>query len=258
MPRGVNRARAAVIGEAAGEGSLIVRYPRESVGIFLAACAVLAVYGNALFMQKGPHPAPIFSARPMVAATQPRLVTATATPAAATAAPNPAPLLAPVVAPAATSMATPLNRVQLIVEIQRALTRRGYYDGIADGIWGARTDAGMREFVRAAGLSINPEASEEMLRALNAPQTTARAAAPVAPPRNDPIAALIAPSQRVLAIQRALTEFGYGQIAPSGTYDSATRTAIEKFERDRKLPVTGDISDRFVRELAAMTGRPLE
>jgi hypothetical protein len=34
--------------------------------------------------------------------------------------------------------------------------------------------------------------------------------------------------------------------------------AIEKFERDRKLPVTGQISDRFVRELSSMTGRPLE
>ncbi|HEY5217766.1 MAG TPA: peptidoglycan-binding protein, partial [Pseudolabrys sp.] len=30
------------------------------------------------------------------------------------------------------------------------------------------------------------------------------------------------------------------------------------FERDHRLPVTGQISDRFVRELAAMTGRPLE
>ena len=37
-----------------------------------------------------------------------------------------------------------------------------------------------------------------------------------------------------------------------------TRAAIEKFERDRGLPVTGQISDRLVRELAAMTGRPLE
>jgi hypothetical protein len=34
--------------------------------------------------------------------------------------------------------------------------------------------------------------------------------------------------------------------------------AIEKFERDRNLPVTGKISDRFVRELSSMTGRPLE
>ncbi len=36
------------------------------------------------------------------------------------------------------------------------------------------------------------------------------------------------------------------------------RSAIEKFERERKLPITGQPSDRVVRELAAMTGRPLE
>ena len=34
--------------------------------------------------------------------------------------------------------------------------------------------------------------------------------------RNDPIAELIAPSQRVLAVQRALADFGYGQIKPTG------------------------------------------
>jgi peptidoglycan hydrolase-like protein with peptidoglycan-binding domain len=78
------------------------------------------------------------------------------------------------------------------------------------------------------------------------------------PPRNDAIAQLIAPSKRVLAIQSALTEFGYGQIKPTGIEDADTRTAIEKFERDNRLPVTGTISEAFVRDLAAMTGRPLE
>ena len=29
-------------------------------------------------------------------------------------------------------------------------------------------------------------------------------------------------------------------------------------QRDRKLPVTGQISPRLMRELAALTGRPLE
>ncbi len=74
----------------------------------------------------------------------------------------------------------------------------------------------------------------------------------------DPIAKLIAPSKRVMAVQRALADFGYGQIKPSGQFDPATKAAIEKFERDHKLPVTGQISDRLVRDLAAMTGRPLE
>jgi peptidoglycan hydrolase-like protein with peptidoglycan-binding domain len=67
-----------------------------------------------------------------------------------------------------------------------------------------------------------------------------------------------APSKRVIALQRALAEYGYGQIRPSGIIDAETQTAIEKFERERKLPITGQASERVARELAAMTGRPLE
>jgi len=59
-------------------------------------------------------------------------------------------------------------------------------------------------------------------------------------------------------VQRALAEYGYGQIKPSGIVDVETQAAIQKFERERKLPVTGQASERVVRELAAMTGRPME
>jgi len=67
-----------------------------------------------------------------------------------------------------------------------------------------------------------------------------------------------AAAKRVLAIQRALAEYGYGQIKPTGTVDPDTKAAIERFERERRLPITGQVSDRFTRELAAVTGRPLE
>ena len=60
------------------------------------------------------------------------------------------------------------------------------------------------------------------------------------------------------AVQRTLTEYGYGQLKPTGTVGSDTQVAIQKFERDRKLPVTGQISDRLVRELSAMIGHPVE
>ena len=75
---------------------------------------------------------------------------------------------------------------------------------------------------------------------------------------DDPIARLLAPAPRVLAVQRALAEFGYGQIKPTGIVGPETKAAIEKFERDRHLPVTGEISDRLIRELSALTGRRLE
>jgi peptidoglycan hydrolase-like protein with peptidoglycan-binding domain len=213
----------------------VVQHPREFVAIVMAAAAALAILVNALFLQHGPHPAPIFATRPMVA---PR----------------------PHVEPPAADTAM-RSRAQIVGDIQRELHRRGFYEGAVDGIWGAKTDAAVRDFAQAAGRKIDPAPtpSASLLRALSV--STVNAAGTTAAPqpaRKDAIATLIAPSTRVLAIQRTLADFGYGQIKPTGVYDQDTRTAIEKFERARNLPVDGQITDRFVRELAGMTGRPLE
>ncbi|HSP50707.1 MAG TPA: peptidoglycan-binding domain-containing protein [Pseudolabrys sp.] len=232
------------IGGAGRLAAAISRHPREFVGVLMTSMAIFAIFINALFLQRGPHPAPIFATRlPMAQATPVVL-------------PRPRAATPPAVAPATVAR----SQAQIIGEIQRDLARKGFYDGAADGIWGAKTDAAARDFVQATGLKINTDASESLLHAIvtsNAKAQGGRAAAP-APVRNDPIAELIAPTKQVLAIQRALSDFGYGQINPTGVYDPETKEAIEKFERDRRLPLTGQISDPLVRELAAMTGRPLE
>jgi len=88
--------------------------------------------------------------------------------------------------------------------------------------------------------------------------TAGRAPQTVAARRNDPIAELIGSSSRLMAVQRVLSGFGYGQIRATGILDDATSAAIEKFEREHKLPATGRLSDRLMSELAAMTGQPLE
>jgi len=75
---------------------------------------------------------------------------------------------------------------------------------------------------------------------------------------NDPIAQFIGMSSRTMAVQQALSDYGYGQIRPSGILDEPTGAAIERFERARGLPVTGKISDRLVSELSAMIGHPLD
>ena len=222
---------------------MISRHPREFVGVVMTVVAIFSISFNALHLQNGPHPAPIFATRPM--------------PALETTLPPPRPALAQ---PTATPDSTAQSRARLISNIQRELGRRGYYDGASDGIWGAKTDAATRDFVQATVVKVSPDASDSLLRAIVASNVRGQSgrSAAVEPVRNDPIAELIIPSKRVIAIQRALSDFGYGQIKPSGNYDVDTRAGIEKFERDHRLPVTGDISDRFVRELAAMTGRPLE
>lgn len=96
------------------------------------------------------------------------------------------------------------------------------------------------------------------------PTIAPRPIQPVSMRRNDPIADLIgAPPpptspQRVMAAQRVLAAYGYGQIKPTGVLDEPTGAAIERFEAEHKLPVTGRLSDRLMSELAAMIGHPLE
>ena len=75
---------------------------------------------------------------------------------------------------------------------------------------------------------------------------------------SDAGAASAGSSRRVAAVQRALTEYGYGQLKPTGAVGSDTQAAIQKFERTRKLPVTGQMSDRLVRELTAVIGHPID
>lgn len=80
----------------------------------------------------------------------------------------------------------------------------------------------------------------------------------VAVRRVDPIADLIGPSPRIAAVQRVLSDYGYGQVKQSGILDNATSTAITKFQREHKMTVTGEVSDRLIGELAAMVGHPLQ
>ncbi|HEX5509087.1 MAG TPA: peptidoglycan-binding domain-containing protein [Pseudolabrys sp.] len=231
---------------AARVATLIAEYPRESIGLLMGTFATGIIFVNALFLQHGPHPAPIFATHHIlsrashVPAKHSRAVETKASPAVA-----PAP------------QAAAHDRAQTVTEIQRELAKRGFYDGAVDGVWGAKTDSALRDFAQAVGLKGDIQANEDMLRRISASNVKAGKIVQDSA-RHDPIAKLLAPSKRVLAVQRALSDFGYGQIKPTGVFGPDTQSAIEKFERDRRLPITGKISDQLVRELAAVTGRPLE
>lgn len=223
----------------------------------LAGVAVCGILVNALFLQKGPHPAPLFSAK---SATAPQPVSAPV--AMATPRPRPAePEAFKTQTPPAKADAAPArSRLELIAEIQKELGRRGFYDGMADGVHGPKTEAAIRDFEQQTGVRHTGGPDEQLLRAIAQSHAKAKSAAVAAAPRHDPIAELIAPSpqKRILAVQRALSDFGYGQIKPTGTLDAPTQDAIGAFERAKRMPVTRQISPRLLRELSATTGRPLE
>ena len=218
------------------------RRPGDSLAIFVAVIAVGAILVNALILQKGPHPAPLFfTAKPPAAH-----------PTGAVALPRPRPPEIDGVKKDVASRPKP----EVVAEIQRELTRRGFYEGSADGVYGPKTDTAVRDFEQVAGFKPSTEPNEALLRTIA--RSNVRAPAPATRRPNDPIADLLAPSKQVTAVQRALADFGYGQIPATGVLDPPTQAAIQRFERDRKLPVTGKISERLTRELTGLSGRPLD
>lgn len=225
---------------------MFLRNPRDTLIGVVAAAAMTVIIVNSLFLQPGPHPAPIFSIKPLPIAGD-------ATGAVMIPRPRPAEAASRRDPPAARS------RAEIVADVQRELARRAFYDGAIDGIYGSRTDAAIRDFEQAAGMKPTGEPSEALLQAIMRAAVKGKAAAPAAP-RQDAIAGLIAQpnARQVMAVQRALSDFGYGQIKATGVYDADTRASIERFERERKLPITGQISERVMRELGAMTGRPLD
>ncbi|MGA0531942.1 peptidoglycan-binding protein [Hansschlegelia sp. KR7-227] len=170
------------------------------------------------------------------------------------------------------------RRNELVAQIQGALADLKYYDGPVDGLMGAQTASAIRAFEQAERLAQTGEASERVLAAaLTAPPKKAEAAssagrwtqaeapkAAPAPARPAPTAqaapattGAIAPP-KLMAVQKALAKIGYGPVTIDGKMGAETRSAIQSFERDRDLPVTGEPSPQVLKALQAMTGAPLQ
>jgi hypothetical protein len=225
MPRPRRRARAVAVEAEAERGlpmRILLHSPKDFVAGVLAFAAVSAIVANALFLQAGHHPSPMFGSVVAMPATG-----------SSTASPLPRPRPAELATkPAETSPQESRPAELKPVEIKAAEPK-----------------------------AAEPKASElkaadplaNLVKATAATPATANVPRPPAP-----IPAAVSASRRVAAVQRVLTEYGYGQLKPTGTVGSDTQAAIQKFEREHKLPVTGQLSDRLVRDLAAMAGHSID
>ena len=155
---------------------------------------------------------------------------------------------------------------EIITDIQRELARRGFYDGAVDGRYGPRTDAAIRDFEQAAGLKPSAEPNEALLRAITrSPAKLAKAAsaagargARAGRPQRSASPDRPAPSKRVVAVQRALAEYGYGQIKPTGIVDPRDPGSDREI-RARAQAAGHRPAIRPGRARArGLTGRPLE
>jgi hypothetical protein len=188
---------------------LLLRRPRDTLAFLVLTGCTSAIVINSVYLQHGPHPAPIFAVHSLPVAAAHDSVGA-------------------VHRPHASDLGSPHHEA---VELPRP-----------------------RPAAAPATVAPHKDAIAELL-------AEHPAAAPAhQPPAPAPAASrsLVQPSRQVLAVQRALSEFGYGQLKPTGIYDADTRAAVQRFERDRKLPVTGELSEAVRRELATLTGRNLD
>jgi hypothetical protein len=202
-------AAAAVEPEVETERGLALRIlfysPKDMVAGLIAFSAVSAIVTNAVFLQTGPHPAPMFGS--VVHMQQANLATVTL--------PRPRP-------PEADAGPSETHSIEPKVNELRLPDSKG--------------GDPLGNLVKA---TVAPPAN--MLR----------------PPASIPTMQITG-WHRVAAVQRALTEYGYGQLKATGTIGADTQAAIMKFERERRLPVTGQISERLVHELSAMIGHSID
>ena len=230
MPRRRRGSREAAV-EPDSEHGLVMRIflhsPKDVIAGALALAAIVAIVANALFMQAGRHPAPMFG-------------TLTTLPAGAS----------PVVASVPASL-LPRPRP---VEADTVLSETRPADPKAADPKAADPKAA------------DPKAADPMTSLVKTTSTVQAATANIPrPPMTVPVSSRVdsvpvsnGGSHRVAAVQRALTEYGYGQLKPTGVVGSDTQVSIQKFEKARKLPVTGQVSDRLVHDLAALIGHPIE
>jgi hypothetical protein len=237
MPRRRRGAKAVAVEAEAERGFLmraLLHSPKDMLAAALAVAAIGAILTNALFLQAGRHPSPMFGSSvvtlpaPVVASPLPR--------------PRPVELAA---------RPDPALFEPKPVEFKSA-EPKGTSDPKAVD---SKTSDPMTSLV------VKSTSSAPTSNAAKPASVAAVAVAPsnvMRPPASIPASSQSSGARRVAAVQRALTEYGYGQLKPTGAVGADTQAAISKFEHARKLPVTGQMSDRLVKELTAMIGHPID
>ena len=200
---------------------IVFHSPKDALAGAVADAAALAIIVNAVFLQTARHPSPLFGA--------------------ALPAPKPA-VFAPVAQRSAAAPAEPAVQPQAVTS-PMPRPRPAEAD--------VRPGDPLGNLVRTTSGPVGTVAST--------PATSApRPPAAIPATKGDPVAGKVTASARVAAVQRALTDYGYGQIKATGTVGADMQAAIYKFESERKLPLTGQMSERLVKELGLATGRSFE
>ena len=196
------------------------------VSVTLGLCFAVAIAYNALGLQDVRHPAPFEGFWKLSATSQE----------------EPRPLLMP----RETNPRAPAAKADpLIKDLQNELTALGYYDGTIDGLNGPQTRAAIKRYEKDNGLVGGGQPTGDLLDHIKLKRQILEAVQE--PKQSDG-------SEKIRLVQTGLAELGYLPGPVDGVLGEQTEKAIRDFEQDRRLKVTGRVSDDLIRELHAITG----
>jgi peptidoglycan hydrolase-like protein with peptidoglycan-binding domain len=217
--------------------SSLSRHPWRTALTVVLAAAVTAIVANAVFLQSSDHPSPFFVTRDDGAAAGVVNQEGIVNPIAAREA-------VPVDAIGRLVEVTVAGTPQLqtnpasatVVEVQQLLAAQGYDPGIIDGLFGTRTQSAVELFQAQNGLVVTGVVSDALVDSLRA--TTPDPASEV----------LILPTAetRILAVQTALNQIGYGPVLANGQLSGETAEAVRAFQLEYGLTITGEIDQALV------------
>lgn len=170
-----------------------------------------------------------------------------------TPAPTPTPTVKPTSAPTKSPTATPAGSSALrngdegskVKAVQQRLKTLGYLTGSADGVFGDATEAAVKAFQRANGLTADGVVGANTLKKLNsssakAKSTESQTKATARPtprsytpsePENYRYLQLGSTGSDVKKLQNRLIELGYLSGSATGTFDQATHDAVLAFQQ---------------------------
>jgi peptidoglycan hydrolase-like protein with peptidoglycan-binding domain len=148
--------------------------------------------------------------------------------------------------------------VELVRDIQAELKTRGYNPGEADGRMRADTKAAISAYEKAEGLPVTGVPSDQLLARLllGQPSKAAATTGSVAPAPQTPKPAAV--DNTVKSVQHVLADLGYDPGPADVAMGASTKTAIEAFQKDRKIAQDGRITPSLLREIKRVTGKSIE
>lgn len=232
-----------------GRVDRLMRHPAGIVGGLLALGAVAAVAANALSFQTGRHPAPLFAkAPPADTAAPPATARAETAPAAgetaSRASSDAAPRSAKPDGIGALIRSEDQTTASVTPRTAPAKVARPAPPREAPAKETAAKDRPGRETSATEAAGKTAAAPVREARATEPVKTSALHAAPVPGAK---------PDKAVAYAQRALIKLGYGPLTVDGIAGPSTRSALARFERERRLP-GATVARRTMQELEARSG----